>query len=118
MKPNILKDKSFAFAVRMVKLYQYLIKEHHEFVLSKQVLRSGTSVGACIRESINAASKKDFIHKLTVALKEADETSYWLDLLRHTGFLDEKIFVSLTDDCNELIKLLTASLKTVKQVVT
>ena len=117
MKKNILKDKSFAFAIRVVKLYQFLKKENGEYVLPRQVLRSGTSIGALIRESINASSKKDFIHKLTVALKEADETSYWLELLYHTNYLEEKLYHSLVEDCNEIIKLLTASLKTAKQVV-
>ncbi len=116
MKRNVLKEKSFDFAVRIIKLYQFLVKEHNEFILSKQVLRSGTSVGASIRESINAASKKDFIHKLTISLKEADETVYWLELLYRTNFLEENLYLSLTNDCNEIIKLLTASLKTAKQV--
>jgi four helix bundle protein len=117
MKTNILKDKSFAFAIRVVKLYQFLRKAHGEYVLSKQVLRSGTSVGASIRESITAASKKDFIHKLTIALKQADETAYWLESLFHTELIEEKNFHSFIGDCNEAIKLLTASLKTAKQVV-
>lgn len=117
MKKNILKDESFAFAIRVVNLYAYLKKEPKEFILSKQVLRSGTSIGACIRESMNAASKRDFIHKLTIALKGADETLYWLDLLYQTDLLEEKIYLSLVDDCSELSKLLTASLKTAKQVV-
>lgn len=117
MKANILKDKSFAFAIRIIKFYQFLRKEHVEYILSRQILRSGTSVGASIRESINAASKRDFIHKLTIALKEADETAYWLELLFHTELIEEKIFHSLISDCNEIIKLLTASLKTAKHVV-
>ncbi|RYF84036.1 MAG: four helix bundle protein [Chitinophagaceae bacterium] len=116
MKKNILKEKSFAFAIRIVKLYQHLRKELNEYVLSKQVLRSGTSIGASIRESVNAASKRDFIHKLTVALKEADETSYWLELLYRTDLLNEKTYQSLLDDCTEIIRLLTSSLKTAKQV--
>lgn len=118
MKRNILKEKSFAFAVRVVHLYQYLLTERHEYVLSKQVLRSGTSVGASVRESINAESKKDFVHKLTIALKEADETSYWLELLFHTDFLRIKLYESLQNDCSELIKLLTSSIKTAKEIVT
>ena len=117
MKANVLKDKSFAFAVRVVKLYRYLKQEQKESVLSRQVLRSGTSIGASVRESINAASKRDFIHKLTISLKEADETSYWLELLFHTQLIEEKIFKSLINDCNEKIKLLTASIKTAKQAV-
>jgi len=116
MKQNILKEKSFAFAIRVVKLYQYLKTEKKEFVLSKQLLRSGTSIGAQIRESGNAASKKDFIHQLTIALKEADETAYWLELLFKTEILNQKLYHSMIDNCNELIKLLISSLKTVKQI--
>ena len=115
MKKNILKETSFSFAIRIVKLYQFLRKDHNDDVLSKQILRSGTTIGASIRESIKAASKRDFIYKLTISLKEADETSYWLELLYRTSFLDEKIYLSLTNDCNEIIKLLTSSLKTAKQ---
>jgi four helix bundle protein len=118
MRRNILKEKSFALAIRISKLYQFLRKEHTEYVLLKQVLRSGTSIGPSIRESINAASKKDFIYKLTISLKETEETVYWLELLYHTNFLEEKLYLSLVEDCNEIIKLLTASLKTAKQVVT
>ena len=115
-KENILRQKSFAFALRIIKLYQYLMNTHNEFILSKQVLRSGTSIGALIRESENASSKKDFIHKLNIALKEADETQYWLELLYASGFINKKLFDSLEMDCEELIKLLVASLKTAKTV--
>jgi len=117
IKPNILRDKSFAFAIRIVKLSQHIKSYHQEYVLSKQILRSGTAIGALIRESENASSKKDFIYKLNVALKEADETLYWLELLNRSGFLENKIFNSMENDCKELIKLLVSSLKTAKQVV-
>jgi four helix bundle protein len=90
-KTNLLKEKSFAFALRIVQLYNYLNSNHNEFTLSKQVLRSGTSIGAQIRESENAASKKDFINKLTIALKEANETQYWLDLLYRSDFFRNQI---------------------------
>jgi len=113
-KQNVLRDKNFAFALRIVKLYQYLKKSHNEFILSKQILRSGTSIGASIRESENAASPKDFLHKLTIALKEADETAYWLELLYRSEFLEEKLYDSLQVECNELISILTASIKTLK----
>jgi four helix bundle protein len=113
-KTNILKDKSFAFALRIVKLYQYLIKEHHEFVLSKQVLKSGTSIGALVRESEHGSSKKDFIYKLTVALKESNETEYWLELLQAGEYIELKLFNSLKIDCEELIRLLVSSIKTAK----
>lgn len=117
IKPNILRDKSFAFAIRIVKLSQHIKSDHQQYVLSKQILRSGTAIGALIRESENASSKKDFIYKLNVALKEADETLYWLELLNRSGFLENKIFNSMENDCKELIKLLVSSLKTAKQVV-
>jgi four helix bundle protein len=117
-KENILREKSFAFAIRIVKLYKYLTGEQKEFVLAKQIARSGTAIGALIRESENAVSKKDFIHKLTLALKEADETVYWLELLKEGDYIELKIYASLVSDCNELIKLLVASVKTSKLHVT
>jgi four helix bundle protein len=113
-KQNVLKEKSLNFAIRIVKLSQYLKAEQKEFVLSKQILRSGTSIGASIRESKNAASSKDFLHKLTIALKEADETAYWLELLYKSEFLEEKLYESLQTDCDEIISILTASIKTLK----
>jgi len=89
-KPNIVRDKSFAFAVRIVSLYKYLCADKKEFVLSKQLLRSGTSIGANVREAVNAESKKDFIHKLAIAQKECDESIYWLELLVETDCLNKK----------------------------
>ena len=86
-----------------------------EFVLSKQILRSGTSIGALIREAEYGQSKTDFIHKMTIALKEANETEYWINILKDTNYIEEKLFKSLAEDCNELIKLLIASIKTAKQ---
>jgi four helix bundle protein len=112
---SILRDKSFEFAVEVVRLSQYLF-EKKEFVLSRQLLRSGTAVGALIREAKNASSKKDFANKLTIALKEADETVYWLDLLNETNYIEQEKYNKLHDDCVELIKILTASIKTVKLV--
>ncbi len=112
---NILKEKSYAFSLRMVKLYQYLSKEQKEFVLSKQVLKSGTAIGALVREAEYAQSKKDFINKLNVALKEANETEYWLLLLKDSGYLNEKMLSSVLPEIKELIKLLISSLKTAKQ---
>jgi four helix bundle protein len=85
MKENIVKEKSFCFAVRIVNLSKYLVEQKREFVLSKQILRSGTAIGALIRESEHAESKADFIHKLSIALKEANETDYWIDLLHQTN---------------------------------
>ncbi|TWI80499.1 four helix bundle protein [Lacibacter cauensis] len=114
MKENILKTKSFDFAVRIVKLYKFLKKEHNEFILSQQIVRSGTSIGALIREAEHGESLKDFIHKLTIGLKEANESKYWLDLLFATDFINKKMFDSINKDCEELLKLLTASVKTSK----
>jgi len=91
MKENILKEKSYKFALRMIKLYKFMTVEHKEFVLSKQVLRSGTSIGANIEESIYAQSKSDFVHKLSIAQKEASETNYWLRLLRDSDYINDKL---------------------------
>jgi len=114
MKDNALKTKSYKFALRMVKLFQYLLNEKKEFVLSKQILRSGTSVGANIEEAFQGESKNDFIHKLSIANKEAFETHYWLRLLRDSEILEKKIADSLLTDCDELQKLLVSSIKTAK----
>ena len=114
MKNNVVKDKSFAFAVRCVRLYQYLCKEKKEFVLSKQLLRSGTSIGALIREAEQAESRANFIHRLAIALKEANETDYWIDLLKETDYLDDKAYNSIKTDIIELLKLLTSIIKTSK----
>ncbi|WP_036489746.1 four helix bundle protein [Myxosarcina sp. GI1] len=114
MRENAIKDKSFAFALRIVKLYQYLTKEKKEYVLSKQLLRSGTAIGALVREAQQAESKADFIHKLAIALKEANETDYWLELLHQSGYIDLKGFQSISTDAEELLKLLTSIIKTTK----
>lgn len=113
---SILKTKSYSFALRTVKLYQYLVKEKNEYVLSKQILRSGTSIGANIEEANQAQSKADFIHKLSIALKESFETHYWLRLLRDSEILEDKIANSLLTDCVEVQKILTSSIKTSKKV--
>ena len=113
MKKNIVKDKSFAFALRVIKLYKFLQNEK-DFVMSKQLLRSATSIGAMVREAEHAESKPDFIHKISIALKEANETEYWLELLYQSDFIDEKQFASINADCSELLKLLTSITKTAK----
>ncbi len=113
-KENPLRDKSYKFALRTVKLYKHLSEDKKEFVLSKQILRSGTSIGANIAEGSQAQSKPDFIHKLSIALKEAFETDYWLCLLRDGEFITEKQSESLLSDCRELQKILTTSIKTTK----
>ncbi len=111
---SILNIKSYNFAIRIVKLSQYLQKDKSDYILSKQILRSGTAIGALIRESEFGQSKADFINKLSIALKEANETDYWLSLLYDTGYMDEKLFESLRSDCNKLISLLVSSVKTLK----
>lgn len=112
---NVIKTKSYSFAIRIVKAYKFLSSEQKEFVLSKQMLRSGTAVGALIRESEHAESKADFIHKMSISLKEANETEYWLMLLHDTEYLDTKSFQSIFSDCQELIKLLVSIIKTAKK---
>ncbi|MEZ5009585.1 MAG: four helix bundle protein [Chitinophagales bacterium] len=114
MRENILKSKSLNFAIRVVNLYKFLTNEHKEYVLSKQVLRSGTSVGAMIREAEFAQSKRDFISKLSIAQKEINETIYWLELLVKTNYIDQAQFDDLNNDAIELIKLITSSIKTAK----
>jgi four helix bundle protein len=110
----ILKDKSFAFAVHIIKLYQFLVEDRKEFVLSKQLLRSGTSIGALIREAQNAESKKDFIHKLGISQKECDESIYWLELLKETEYLNEQEFESINNEAIELLKMLRSAIITSK----
>jgi len=114
MKENIVKTKSFAFAVRVVKLYQFLSEQKKEFVLSKQLLRSGTSVGAMVREAEHAETKNDFKHKMGIAQKEINESIYWLELLKETGYLTNEQFESINSDAVEIIKLITAIIKTTK----
>jgi len=109
---NVIGDKSYKFALRIIKLYRYLTEEKREFVLSKQILRSGTSIGANVKEALQAESKADFIHKLNIALKEASETEYWLDLLNESELIDKKSYDSIVSNCIELIKLTTAIIKT------
>lgn len=114
LKESILADKSKAFAIRIINLYKFLCKEKKEYVLSKQLLRSGTSVGANIREAKFAQSKNDFISKMSIALKEISETEYWLELLTETGYISTKQSQSLMNDCTEIIKLLHSTVKTSK----
>ncbi len=108
---SVIKQKSMIFARRIVKLYQYLNKEHREFVMSKQILRSGTSIGANIAEAIYGSSRKDFVAKLQIAQKEAAETLYWLELLQSCDYIPEKLFTSLQSDCKELLAMLAATIK-------
>ncbi len=117
MSNSILKDKSFAFAIRIVNLYKVISETKKEFVMSKQVYRSGTAVGALIREAQNAESKMDFIHKLAIAQKECDETLYWLELLKATNYISDKEFESIANHNQELLKMLKSSILTVKQSI-
>ncbi len=111
---NVLATKSFEFAVRIVDLYKYLLGVKREFVLSRQLLKAGTAIGAMINEAEFAESRADFIHKFHIAIKEANETVYWLRLLFRTGFIDEKIHESMRKEGLSLIRILGASLKTLK----
>ncbi|WP_297970456.1 four helix bundle protein [uncultured Capnocytophaga sp.] len=116
MKESVLKSKSFALAVRIVKLYKYLCEQKKEYVLSKQVLRSGTSVGAMVREAEYSESKADFSHKMGIARKELNETLYWLELLLQTEYITQIEYDSLSTDAIEIIKMLTTSIKTAKNI--
>ena len=111
---HIIRDRSFDFALRIIKLYSFLTDSKKEYVISKQILKSGTSIGANIREARNAQSNSDFISKYSIALKEADETQYWIELLYASEFIDDNAYKSLNNDINELISLLTSSIKTAK----
>ncbi len=113
-RDSILKIKSFDFAVRIIKLYKFMKKQHAEYELSNQLLRSGTAVGALIREAEHAESRKDFSHKLNIGLKEANESIYWLELLFATDYINKKMFDSMIKDATELLKMLIASVKTIK----
>jgi TIGR02436 family protein len=112
---SILTEKSYAFAVRIVNMSRFLSSEEKEFILAKQVLRSGTAIGALVKESKRAESKADFSHKLNIALKEAEETLYWLSLLKDTSYIDEKMYESMHKDCDELISMLVTSINTAKR---
>jgi len=114
MSKGPVYDKSFAFALAIVRLTKHLQCENQALVLSKQVLRSGTAIGAIIREAEHAESKADFIHKMTVALKEANETIYWLELLHLSGYMDSQAFEPMKSDADEIIRLLASIVKTSK----
>ena len=115
VKDNIIVNKSKAFALRIIKMYQFLCSEKKEYVLSKQVLRSGTSIGANVKEAIRGQSKADFYAKMNIALKESSETEYWLELLHESNYLTDDHFESIYSDCQEIIKLLMAITKTQKK---
>lgn len=113
-KENIIVGKSYSFALEIIKLYKQL-SEQKEYVLSKQILRSGTSIGANIHEAVSSESKKDFIHKMGIALKETRETSYWLNLLKDSSYISSDTFDSLHSDCQSMIKILNSIILTTKQ---
>jgi len=112
---NILAEKTIDFSIRMTKCYKFLMEDKNEYIMSKQMFRSGTSIGANLHEGIQAQSKADFVTKLNVALKEASETSYWLTVMRRADYLDEKIFQSLKTDLDEIIRILVSSIKTTRK---
>jgi four helix bundle protein len=111
---NIILKKTYKFSIRIVNLYKYLVDEKKENIISKQILRSGTSIGANINESQSAESKLDFIHKLSISAKEARETGYWLKLLKDTNYIDEGAFISINTECNELLKIINSIILTSK----
>ena len=115
---NVIQTKSYAFAIRIVNAYKFLTNDQKEYVLSKQMLRSGTAIGALVAEAHHAQSSADFLNKMNVALKEANETFYWLSLLRDTDYLSEQAYDSLSADCNELVALLVSIVKSVKSSMT
>jgi len=114
MKENVVRDKSYAFAIRIVKLYQHLSVTKKEFVLSKQILRCGTSIGANVEEALGGQSRPDFISKMSIAYKEARETCYWLRLLKDTDYLTQTEFDSIYDNAEELCRLIASILKSTK----
>ena len=113
-KDNQIADKSKAFAIRIIRLYKYLTSEKRENILSRQILRSGTSIGANVREALSAQSTADFIAKMQIALKETSETEYWLELLEETEYIPKEAGKSMHEDCEGLLKMITAILKTTK----
>ena len=115
MKNNIVASKSKVFALRCIRLYKYLVSEKKEYVMSKQLLRSGTSIGANIKEALRGQSKSDFYAKLNISLKEASETEYWLELLNESGYIENNFFEGIYSDCQEIISLLVAITKHQKE---
>jgi four helix bundle protein len=113
-KENIIRMKSYSFALRIIKLYKFLVAEHKEYVLSKQILKSGTAIGALVKEAEHAQSKADFLNKMNISLKEANETEYWLMLLKDSNYIDEKSFKSIHPENLELIKILASIVKSSK----
>ena len=115
MKENVVMDKSFRFALNIIKACNFLIREKHEYILSKQLLKSGTAIGALVKEAEHAQSKADFINKMNIALKEANETKYWLTLFKENDYGSDTTILSLLEECKELIRLLISIVKTSKE---
>ncbi|HQS04926.1 MAG TPA: four helix bundle protein [Daejeonella sp.] len=113
---SVVATKSYCFAIKVVAMYKFLVEDRKEYVLSKQLLRCGTAIGALVREAQHAQSRPDFVHKMSVALKEANETAYWISLLNDTGYLSVEIFSTLSNDCDELLRLLVKIVKTAKGI--
>jgi len=111
---NVLAEKSIEFAIRIVNCYKYLTKQKHETVMSKQVLRSGTSIGANVHEAIYAQSKADFVNKMNISMKEAGETSYWLTILHRTEYIDTEMYNSIDSDLKEILRIIASTIKTSK----
>ncbi len=116
-KTSIIRNKSRDFAIRIIRLYQYLCKEKKEYIISKQLLRAGTSIGANVNEALCGISKRDFLAKIYISYKEAAECLYWLDLLFETGFLNSKEYISINNDCKELLRILSSITKTTRQLI-
>ena len=114
---NVIAIKSYAFAVRIIKAYKFIQEDKREFVLTRQLLRSGTAIGALVKEAEHAQSKSDFVNKMNVALKEANETEYWLMLLKDTDYLSGEQYISLAEDCKKLLRLLISIVKTSKSTI-
>lgn len=114
MKENVIKNKSFAFGKRIVRMCAYLEENKKEYILSKQLKRSGTAPGALVREAEHAESRKDFIHKMSIALKEANESEYWIQMVKEGNYISQNEFESIWSDCNEIIKILVAIIKSSK----
>jgi four helix bundle protein len=112
---SIIASKAYSFALEIIILYKQLVTDKKEFVLSKQILRSGTSIGANVNEALSAQSKRDFVHKLSISLKETRETNYWLNLLKDSNYISSEIFTKLIDKCNEINKILSSIILTTKQ---
>ncbi len=115
MPKGVLNTKSYSFALEIIRVYKYLFSEKKEFVLSKQVLRSGTAIGALVREAEHAQSKKDFLNKMNISLKEANETEYWIDLLKDSDFISLEEYANISQKIKEILRLLISTVKTTKQ---